>query len=144
MIKNNVVDQILKWIVDGKSKGYIIQKLIKDKPDDQESYKYAINLIDDSIRKLNEICNVPPIETIKVHVGHYERIYDYFKSIDHTVGANRALKAKEKLKGLFQSPKMTINQNTRTIISNDVKYDTTKLSTEQFIRLEFLLKKAKV
>lgn len=144
MIKKNIVDQIIKWITDGKSKGYIIQELTKEQPNDQESNKYAINLIDEAIRKLNEICNVPPAETIKVHVEHYERIYDYFKSIGHRVGANRALKAKEKLKGIFQSPKMTINQNIRTIVSNDVKYDTTKLSTEQLIRFEFLLKKAKV
>lgn len=144
-VDTKLVDQIIKWICEGKSKGYIIQKLTKGKPEkDQESIEYAIKLIKEAISQLNEICNLPASETSKFHIEHYEKIYDYFKNIRHTQGANKALKAKERLKRIFQMPKMTINQNIQTTISNSLKYDISKLSEKQRTRMQFLLNKAKV
>lgn len=139
--KEDLINSVITCITHGKSKGAIIDRLVSENK--IESIEIAHNLIQQALDRLNEMCNVAPQETIKAHIQFYELIFDYFKKINHTQGANRALRAKERLKGIFQNPKMTINQNIKTTINVEPKYDTSRLAEGQLTRLEFLLSEAK-
>lgn len=143
-IEKSVINQIIKWITEGKSKGDIMQKLTKHDAEDQKSFNNAQKLINKAIMQLNDLCSTNPQETIKAHLETYEKIFDYFRNINHTQGANRALKAKEKLKGILQNQKMIINQTIETKIETEVKYDTSVLNKAELERLHYLLNKAMV
>lgn len=136
-----LLSKIFFWMAEGHSKGEI-KKLIK-------SYLPALsernitNILDKAILKIEELSKQDIPVIVSLHLANYERIYEYFKSINHAQGMNKALRAKEKLLGLLKEKKLVINQNKTTIIEKTVEYDVSKLSPEKQKRLEYLLNKAK-
>lgn len=141
-LEKSVINQIIKWITEGVTKGEIIQRIKKSLKEDKNAEKLAHNLIEKAINQLSEFSNSDPSETIKAHLEMYERIHNYFNSIKHIQGANKALRAKEKLKGVIQNQRVVINQNTVTEISVNPEYDISKLTDEEQKRMNYLLNKA--
>lgn len=143
-LHKSIINQTIKWITEGVTKGEIIQRIKKRLKEDKNAEKLAQDLIAKAINQLNEFSNSDPNETIKAHLEIYETIYDYFKSIKNIQGANKALRAKEKLKGIIQNQRVVINQNIETEISVYPKYDISKLNEEEQNRMNYLLNKARI
>lgn len=143
-LEKRLINQIIKWITEGMNKGEIIEKITMRLKADKNAEKLSHHLIAKAIFQLTEFSNSDPSETIKAHLEIYESIYDYFKSIKNIQGANKALRAKEKLKGIIQNQRVVINQNTVTEISVNPQYDISRLTDEEQKRMNYLLNKARI
>ena len=98
---------------------------------------------------LKELQTIGDVETDPekvaiVHLGHYEKIYAYFKSIGYVQGMNKAMKAKERLLGKNKAKQnITVNRKTSITATQEPRYDISRLTPEQRARFEYLMNKAK-
>lgn len=144
--KQALIDQIIIWIFDeAKSKADTMRLIQETAP--QLTEDDAAELMVLAFEKVGEIQSHEntPVETIKLHITYYERIYTYFKSIDHAVGMNKALQAKEKLLNILKDSSKVVLQKTETVIreySPTVEYDLSKLTPQEQERLKYLVEKA--
>lgn len=76
------------------------------------------------------------------HVQIYEKIYNYFQKIGYNKGVLKALFGKERMLGLYKEVKVDVNKKTTVEFTQDVNYDTSKLSAEENTEFQLLLKKA--
>lgn len=139
-LKEELVNVSVGLIVEGRSKGEIMEfildqsVLIKNKPD-------ALNLIQQAIGRLEEMTKQDAASVVASHTEAYEMIFAWFKSIRNTSGANKALKAKERLAGIFKENKLTVNQKINTVIEREVVYDYSRLTASELKDFNFLTDK---
>lgn len=135
---------IISWLMQGCSRTEIL-KLIKGHSLSKITNVEAEKLLTESKTMLQEnVATETNEETIALHVGWYEEIYNYFHSIQHSEGMRRSLAAKEKLIGLTQPEKIIVNKNTQVSVQQNENYDMQKLTEHERERLEFLIKKMTV
>ena len=134
-----LVLKIKEWIIGGFSRTKAYEMIRKYSPD--EDYTNAeCSCLYNEAKKI--ICDTPEIDIgqlISVHIGVYEQIFNYFKSIGKLDSMNKALRNKERLIGLANSGnKIIINQKTTIDLSKNVQYDENRLSPSEKIELNGL------
>lgn len=105
-------------------------------------------LIDKAIDQLNIKYSSPEYRksVIEDHIKRYEQIYAFLKEVGYTPGANKALQAKERLLDLLkEGNKITMRNSEITIGGGEAipKYDWSKLTKTEQVRLQFLIEKAR-
>lgn len=98
-------------------------------------------LIEDGKKYLEETVSTDSKQIVTIHIGLYEEIYKYYKSIGHTEGANKAMRAKERLMGMIGKNKVVINKKTDITIHRKIEYDLTRLTPAQKKRYQELYNK---
>lgn len=76
------------------------------------------------------------------HISIYEKIYSYFHKLGYNKGMLKALFGKERMLGLYKEVKVDVNKKTTVEFTQEVSYDTSKLSPEENTEFQLLLKKA--
>jgi hypothetical protein len=142
----NLVDNIIVWLCDQEMKKPQIKALLaQNRPSITHDESEA--LIDQAFENLAAIHNehYSPQEVINDHVGKYERIYDFFSSIGHASGTNKAMQAKERLLGLLKENNMLSLTKTETVINVDQpEYNTSQLTPVEQVRFKELLSKCTI
>jgi hypothetical protein len=140
--KSDLANRIIDWRLEGKPRSEML-KLIDIYSPVKLSESGAKGLIDHSTRLLEECVQVDAKEIVPVHLLQYEHIFSYYQSIGNVSGMNAAMKAKERLVGLFKKDrKVVINKKTNVVINRDVKYDISHFSIDQQNSFKILLAKA--
>lgn len=81
---------------------------------------------------------------VDVHISNYEKVYEFFDSVNFYAGKVKTLQQKERLLGFHQQLNtLTINQFTNIETPNNDE-DYSRLKPEEELRLRFLLKKASI
>lgn len=79
------------------------------------------------------------------HVNIYEKIYEFFDSINFSFGKNKTLQAKEKLLGYHKDESLfEVNQEEQVVIEVQQEYDINKLDDGEKVRLVDYLERIKV
>jgi hypothetical protein len=141
--KEELITTIIEWILNGVPKWKVKENILLHAPVELNDND-ATELIRFAIARMEEISKQDAQVVINTHIELYEEIYKYFIKVGFVQGANKALKAKEKLSGLIKDKKeWVINQKKKTIVNKVVEYDTSRLNPEQKKLLEELYNKAK-
>jgi hypothetical protein len=141
--KEELTTKIINWILDRADKSQIRDNIILHAPVSLTNDD-ATELIRYAIARMEEISKQDAEIDFAVHSRKYDEIANYFRSIGHAQGEIKAMKAKEKLAGIFKGKNsVTANVKKKTVITKVVEYDTSKLNPAQKIRLEELLNKMK-
>jgi hypothetical protein len=142
----NLIDNIIVWLCDEEMKKPQVKALLAQyRPSITDDESEA--LIDQAFENLATIHNeqYSPQEVIKDHVAKYERIYDFFNSIGHASGTNKAMQAKERLLGLLKENNMLSLTRKETVINMDQpEYDTSQLTPSEQVRFKELLSKCTI
>lgn len=145
--QQNIVDRIMYWICDdGKNKAQtkaLIKAELPDATDDE-----IADLIQQAFTQLAEIHSQQndPVQIIRQHIEWYEQIYDYFHSINHAAGKNKALQAKERLLGILKEGNRVTLKKSETVVNrtyDDVQYDFNRLTPEEKADYDLLISIAK-
>lgn len=130
-------------ILEGSPRSEIFEKIKTDyelKTDHEATLAYDLAVKHYQTRALS---SVDLQGTINLHIGLYEKIYQYFNEIDNKPLKTRVLQAKEKLLGFHRENTIfEVNQDNVTIVENQERYNYGKLSKDETKRLSDLLKKA--
>ena len=136
------VDFVKESIFEGRERSYIQEEL-------RQRYKVGeseVTKLIDSGYKFIEVFSLERLDLssiIDVHIGYYEKIYQWFDSIGEFSGKRKVLQAKERLLGLHQqSNSITINQE--NILDIKIEDDYSRLTKEEEKRLKELMSKAYV
>lgn len=137
--------RIADLLLEGKKKAEIfteINQTIKVPLNETDLTNYYIKALEILEERYGQ--DLPAIKM--VHIAHYEEIYAYAQSINHDELMNAALAAKERLLGLHQQEKTTVNRKRKINVAvlNKKSYDMSKLTQEERDRFEYLIKKATV
>jgi hypothetical protein len=139
----DLIDNIIVWLCDQELKKPQIKALLAQyRPSIADDESEA--LIDQAFENLATIHNeqYSPQEVINDHVAKYEQIFDFFNSIGHASGSNKAMQAKERLLGLLKENNMLSLTKRETVINIDQpEYDTNQLTPVEQDRFKELLSK---
>jgi len=140
--KEQLITTIVQWIKDGKSKHDVRIRIMESDPDNIAAYDDAEELIALGIKRLEAEVMQDPIVVVTEHLKTYDLIHAYYQKIKYTAGMNKALKAKERLKGLLKKSNIMINQSQNiTIEKQQVRYDVNRLTPAEQKRFTELREK---
>jgi len=141
--KQELVSKVMQWMIEGNSFTKITELIHEEAPVPLHPY-FCKNLLAAARQQLEEESGQSASAVIGVHVSLYEEIFNYFDSVDCAPGVNMAMKQKEKLLQLHKEENTLVINNKRktTIIRKEPEYNKTKLTEEENMRMEYLLKKA--
>lgn len=147
--KDSMIHDIILWVLEEDKSYEVVVKRIKaylpeaTDNDVEELIKEAFERIYDIHHQQNS-----PQEIIKQHIEIYEKIYAYFKSINHAAGCNKALQAKERLLEILKtSNKVVLQKIEKRIIHaqhSSNEYDLNKLTPAEQSRMQELLGKMSI
>lgn len=140
--KEELITKIIEWVLGGVAEKQLKNNVITEAPatiNDND----ATELIRFALARLSEITKQEAQVVVSNHVEKYEQIYTYFEGIHHAQGMAKAMKAKEKLIGLFKGKNnLVINSKKKTVINRIVEYDLNKLNPEERKKITELANKA--
>ena len=136
--------QIRQFAIEGIIKGYSHSELLeiiqKDYPDVEASF--IETYIRGGIIKIRELTLVDLDKIIPIHIEIYEKIYKEFDELYSMQGKLRAMRQKEMLVGMHKEINTTeIHNEIDLEIETDPTYDMSRLSQEDQVKLEGLLKR---
>lgn len=138
--KHELAQRVIEHILAGDSRSKLIP-IVKQYTPVQLSETGVTNVIEYAQQWLQENVQLEANIIVDIHTIWYEKIYQYFKSIGHVRGMNKAMKGKEKLAGMHREV-IKVDKKTTINVLPAAEYDLTSLTPEEQIRFEFLLNKA--
>lgn len=139
--RRKLVKDIELHILNGLGRAEILKKIVRELNRVDINEGYVENYLSEARRNILKTISTNIDDIKNVHIAHYEKIYNYFNETDYAFGKTKSLQYKERLLGLHREDTFVEINNENNIeleMTDEDIYDTTKLSTDELKRLEFL------
>ncbi|MBC7948982.1 MAG: hypothetical protein H7Y42_13945 [Chitinophagaceae bacterium] len=137
-----VIQMTADGMLDGKGRTELRAKIRREPAFEYSNDDECDTIIAQAKALLESTTSLDPRDIISNHILIYEEIFFYARSIGDAGLADKALKAKERLIGLTNQSRVMINKKTNITVHAPVQYDWTRLSSEEYQRMQELTAKA--